>query len=314
MADHRANSAGAPRLEQQLHHRLLSKFGGPTERRRADVLVAGIQIGAVIDEPCRRFHIALSGQLVQRRDAEPVALAGIHSVCEQQLIQFTRLRAHHPTGKTLASADRADTAAANGQTRPSLRRRRSRAHRHRCASDGLAASAAAAVLTSPSYAISSILRAAPYEHSNSIIGSAPSRTSTRFWKSAARPIEGGIEKAEAAQGRGPERARAVQGSARRGPSRGRATAPGGAGAGRHAHRRDARGGPAAARGDHRRRSRPDRGRPQGRRVGAAPGRGQARHRPGRQARRRVPRGPRPAEPHHRPLPRRARGGEGRGRR
>ena len=37
--------------------------------------------------------------------------------------------------------------------------------------------------------------------------------------------------------------------------------------------------------------------------GAAPGRGQARHRPGRQARRRVPRGPRPAEPHHRPFPR-----------
>ena len=43
------------------------------------------------------------------------------------------------------------------------------------------------------------------------------------------------------------------------------------------------------------------------RVGAASGRRQARHRPGRQARRRVPRGPRPAEPHHRPLPRRARG-------
>ena len=58
-----------------------------------------IEIGAVIDKPFRLFHVTLAGQLMQRRDPEPVALAGVQSVREQQLIQLARFAAHYPTGK-----------------------------------------------------------------------------------------------------------------------------------------------------------------------------------------------------------------------
>ena len=36
--------------EEQLDHRPLAELRGPAERRRADVFVAGVEVGAVVDE------------------------------------------------------------------------------------------------------------------------------------------------------------------------------------------------------------------------------------------------------------------------
>src|SRR5204863_1731240 len=58
--------------KQVLDHLELPEFGGPGERGRTEVLVAGRQIGASFQQILRLPHIALPCCLVERRDAQPI--------------------------------------------------------------------------------------------------------------------------------------------------------------------------------------------------------------------------------------------------
>src|ERR1035441_10812596 len=54
--------------QKKLHHRRLAEFGRIPQRRGTEVLVAGMQIGAAVDEERGVFHVAPPREAVQRRD------------------------------------------------------------------------------------------------------------------------------------------------------------------------------------------------------------------------------------------------------
>src|SRR5438128_3247758 len=72
--------------EEQFNHVYLAEFGCPPQRRRTDVLVTGMQIGSVLKEDRCSFDVALPGELVQRGNAQPVGVAGVHTMLEEQLV------------------------------------------------------------------------------------------------------------------------------------------------------------------------------------------------------------------------------------
>src|SRR5215471_3295658 len=76
--------------EEELDHQGLAEFGGPAERRRTNILVASVNISAVVKEDRGVFHFAIPGKLVKGRDPKPGRFARIHTVSEEQLCQFTR--------------------------------------------------------------------------------------------------------------------------------------------------------------------------------------------------------------------------------
>src|SRR4030095_2290263 len=63
----------------------------PTQGSRTNVLIASMQIRAVIDEQGGPFQVALSCKLMQWSDSKPVCLTGLHAVLKQEFRQFTRL-------------------------------------------------------------------------------------------------------------------------------------------------------------------------------------------------------------------------------
>src|SRR5262249_55965574 len=80
-------------------HFELAKFGRPAQRRRTNVFIPRVKVSAVSNENLRLFHFAFSGELVQRRSAQPIRLAWIEAVLKQQFVQFPRFRPNRPTGK-----------------------------------------------------------------------------------------------------------------------------------------------------------------------------------------------------------------------
>ena len=82
---------------------------------------------------------------------EPIGLAGVHSVREEQFVELARFGADRPSRESsCGAANPAGSAASSGRTLHALRRRRSPVRRGRWPAPGLAANTAAAVLTSPS--------------------------------------------------------------------------------------------------------------------------------------------------------------------
>src|SRR5262249_24309390 len=60
--------------QKELDYPGLAEFGRPRQRCRTELLLARMQIGAVFDEQCGAFHVAVLGELVQRRNARPVGM------------------------------------------------------------------------------------------------------------------------------------------------------------------------------------------------------------------------------------------------
>jgi hypothetical protein len=66
----------------------------------ADVFVAGVEVGAVVEEEGGVFEVAFAGELVEGGDAEPVGIVGIHAVGEGGAARFEAGRGFvpRPTG------------------------------------------------------------------------------------------------------------------------------------------------------------------------------------------------------------------------
>src|SRR5215813_1157008 len=90
-----------PRLraasEEELDHQDLTELGSPAKRCRTNILVAGMNIGAVVKEDRGVLYFTLPGKLVQGCDSKPVRMARIHAVREEELVQFVRAGGHSPS-------------------------------------------------------------------------------------------------------------------------------------------------------------------------------------------------------------------------
>ena len=85
--------------QEKFDHRFPAKLRGPAERCGADVFVAGMKVGTMIEKPSGLFHVPASCQVMQRRSVEPVARISVHAVLEEQFVQLARFRSHRPRWK-----------------------------------------------------------------------------------------------------------------------------------------------------------------------------------------------------------------------
>src|ERR1051325_3788291 len=85
--------------QEEFYHLRPTKFGGPAERCGANVVIAGVKISAVVEEPAGLFYVATACEMMEGRDAEPVGRGGVHAMLEEQFIQLARFRTHRPRGK-----------------------------------------------------------------------------------------------------------------------------------------------------------------------------------------------------------------------